>query len=140
MLGFLFFAIAGVAHEVFWTGILDYISGRNIRLIGHSTLWMFPIYGMIFYIVVLVQWLYGDYNWVFRGFMYMGLILIWEYFSGLGIRKLVGKSPWDYSKRTKDGVGNPMKYQLNGLVCLKYAPIWFVEGLFAEWVVLWLFL
>jgi len=119
---------------------LDYISGRNIRLIGHSTLWMFPIYGMIFYIVVLVQWLYGDYNWVFRGFMYMGLILIWEYFSGLGIRKLVGKSPWDYSKRTKDGVGNPMKYQLNGLVCLKYAPIWFVEGLFAEWVVLWFFL
>ena len=133
---FITFAAFGVAHEVIWTS-LDSIKAKNLRLRGRSTLWMFPIYGSILFIIMLVQWLYADYSWWFRGIIYMVLILIWEYISGWTIRKLVGVAPWDYATDNPE-LGSNRKLNINGLVCLEYAPIWFVEGLMAEWFYLFL--
>jgi uncharacterized membrane protein len=137
LLLFIIFSFLGVAHEVIWTS-LDSIKNKNPRLLGRSTLWMFPIYGAILFIIMFVQWLYADYSWVFRGFMYMVLILVWEYISGFTVKKLVGVAPWEYGKKTKDGVGSKKRYNLHGLICLEYAPIWFIEGLIAEWFYLYL--
>ena len=130
LIAFILFAVFGVAHEVFWTALLE---SRNRRLKGRSSLWMFPIYGCILFIVMLVQWLYGVYPWWFRGLMYAALILCWEYISGWLIKRAVGMAPWDYEKETPDGVGSPKRFHLHGLVYLEYAPVWFVEGLIAEW-------
>lgn len=105
---------------------------------GTSTLWMFPIYGCVLFIVLLVQWLYGDYPWWMRGFMYMGLIMVWEYFSGWLVRSLVGVAPWEYAVETEDGMGSPKRWQLGGLICLEYAPLWFILGLIGEWFFLFL--
>ncbi|MBI2125289.1 hypothetical protein HYU08_01915 [Candidatus Woesearchaeota archaeon] len=134
---FLLFAFAGVALEVTRNSSTSF-RDRNPRLIGHSTLWMFPIYGSILFIVMLVQYFYADYSWWFRGFMYTGLILIWEYSSGRFIKKLVGIAPWNYAQETADGIGSPKRFHLHGLVCAEYIPLWFIGGLVAE--ALYLFL
>lgn len=133
---FLLFAVIGVAHEVFWTGLFDSIKTKNSRLKGRSSLWMFPIYGFVFFIVLLVQWIYVGYPWWFRGMMYAFLILLWEYVSGYIVKKLVGVAPWDYSKETPDGVGSKKRFHIHGLVCLEYVPVWFIEGLIIEWLYL----
>jgi len=138
ILYFLLFAVFGVAIEVLFTAILEYGKSRNPRMIGKSTLWMFPICGAVFFIVLLVQAYAGDYPWFFRGFLYMVLITAWEYVSGFTIRKMVGVAPWEYSAETPDGIGSKKKYQIDGLICLEYLPLWFVEGLFAETAFLFL--
>jgi uncharacterized membrane protein len=99
---------------------------------------MFPIYGGIVFMIMFVQWLFGDYPWWWRGLTYMVLVLVYEYIAGWIIRALVGKSPWDYAKETDDGVGSPKKLNFDGLICLEYAPMWFIEGLLAEQLYLWL--
>jgi hypothetical protein len=129
---FLIFSVFGISMEIFWSAFIGYFSSKNPRLMGKSTLWMFPIYGSILFIVTLTSWVYGSYPWWFRGLIYMFLILIWEYFSGLFVRLLVGVSPWDYAKETSDGIGSPKKFNLDGLICLEYAPLWFILGLVAE--------
>ena len=135
---FLFFAFLGVAHEVFWRSILDYKKKKNKRMLGDSSLWMFPIYGTLTFIILFVQTYFGDFPWYLRGLLYTLLIFTWEYISGYIIKKISGISPWDYSKETTDGVGSPKKYHLHGLICLQYAPIWYLEGLLAEWIYLWM--
>jgi len=127
------FAVLGICVEVIWTSLYSFVQTRNPRLIGNTTLWMFPIYGCILFIVMLVHWLYFDYPWWFRGIMYAVLILVWEYISGMFVKLLVGISPWDYSKETDDGAGSPKRFQLHGLICLEYVPLWFIGGLVAEW-------
>ncbi|MCB0367501.1 MAG: hypothetical protein H6624_02535 [Bdellovibrionaceae bacterium] len=133
---FLLFSFGGVAHEVFWTGLIDSIKHKDRRLKGRSSLWMFPIYGAVVFIVMLVQEYFGSSPWWIRGLLYSFLILAWEYVSGFLVRLIAGVAPWDYSQTTEDGVGSPKRFQIHGLVCLEYAPIWFIEGLIAEWVYL----
>ena len=88
---------------------------------------------------MFVHWLFPGYPWWFRGLTYMVLILSWEYLSGFAIKKLVGVAPWDYSTdKTYDGVGSKKRFHIHGLICLEYAPVWFIEGLIAEWVYLFL--
>lgn len=128
---FIIFAVFGVAHEVIWTAILA--KPKNPRLIGRSSLWMFPIYGAVLFIIMFVQFAFSGYPWWARGFAYAILILIWEYISGFTVRMIAGVAPWEYGKETEDGVGSKKKYQLSGLICLDYAPIWYIEGLIAEW-------
>ncbi len=134
---FLFFAFIGVAHEVLWTGILDSKKNKDPRLKGRSSLWMFPVYGGILFIIILVQWLYPSYHWAIRGTIYMTLILAWEFITGTLINR-IAKAPWNYAKHTEDGIGSPKRFNIKGLICLEYAPIWFVEGLLAEWLFLFL--
>ena len=126
---FLIFAIVGVAHEVFWTSILYSIKNKNRLLKGRSSLWMFLIYGGVAFIILFGLWLYSGYPWWLRGLMYMMMIYIWEYSSGFILKKFK-MCPWDYSKTRK--------FNINGLICLEYAPIWFLEGLLAEWVIMFL--
>jgi len=125
---FVFFAVIGVAHEVFWTSIFNYFKTKNLKLVGMSSLWMFPIYGGIVFIVIFVLKFFSGYPWWAKGFIYMFLIFLWEYVSGFILKKTIGVVPWDYSK----GKGSK-RYHLHGLICLEYAPVWFVEGLIAEW-------
>ena len=110
----------GWCIEVFWTG-LNSLLNHDPKLRGFSSLHMFPIYGMAALIAPLSSHLkkYGTFT---RGLIYMLGIFTVEYASGTYLKKR-GRCPWDYSD-------SPL--QINGVIRLDYAPLWFFTGLFYE--------
>jgi hypothetical protein len=42
----LFWGMFGLCFEIFFTAIVDLFSKRNFNLMGHTSLWMFPIYSL----------------------------------------------------------------------------------------------
>ena len=59
--------------------------------------------------------------WV-RGSVYAGGIFLTEYLSGMFLKKR-GICPWDYSHA---------RLNVNGVIRLDYAPVWFLTGLLYE--------
>ena len=112
----------GWCVEILWTGLNSLISGR-FKLIGQSSLWMFPIYGCAALIEPLSK-LYRKCNVFIRGIVYMLHIFFAEFISGTILQKF-GMCPWDYS-------GTP--YNIDGIIRLDYAPLWFGLGLFYEFL------
>lgn len=106
--------------EILWTG-LQAFRLRNLKLIGNSSLWMFPIYGSAAFLTPLMQRLKNAPLFK-RGFIYMLFIYLGEYLSG-ALLKQKNMCPWDYSRTS---------YHYQGLIRLDYAPIWFLVGLFYE--------
>ena len=122
MLSFVTCGILGWGLEIFWTGLGALIHG-DPRLTGRSSLWMFPIYGLAAAIGPVYQRL-KPLNFVFRGLIYMVCIFAVEYVTGSILRSL-HLCPWDYSQAA---------FNINGLIRLDYAPLWFAAGLLFEWV------
>ncbi|MGN0335197.1 MAG: hypothetical protein ACI4DV_06000 [Lachnospiraceae bacterium] len=117
---FIFCGAVGWCLEIFWTGLHSLLSGSG-TLMGHTSLWMFPIYGCAAVISPLSK-LYHRCPSVIRGLIYMLHIFFGEYFFG-SILKKFQICPWDYSAS---------KYQIDGLIRLDYAPVWFTTGLLYE--------
>lgn len=104
------------------------------RLMGKTSLLMFPIYGLgallgpIGYGVD--QWLNTSWDGTLtqkdrimrHGTLYMVLIFTAEYLTGTWL-KTRGMCPWDYSGRNTN---------INGLIRLDFAPLWFATGLLFE--------
>ncbi len=141
---FVIFAVLGIAYEVFWRGVRDAARGRNKTFFGASNLWMFPIFGALVFIIIFVQKYFAFQPWFVRGLLYMLLIYGWEFLSGslLGLFKI---KAWDYSQDVDFchpgqciRVGSKKRFDYKGLVCLEYAPVWFIGGLLAEWLYLFL--
>ncbi len=139
---FLLFAVLGIAYEVLLRGIKNAVWRKTFY--GASNLWSFPIYGAVIFIVIFVQNYFAFQPWFIRGILYMLLIYGWEFVSGslLGLFKI---KAWDYSQNTdfrcQDGcirATNKKKFHFKGLICLEYAPIWFIGGLLLEWLYLFL--
>lgn len=118
---FLIYGLVGWGIEIIWTGFFSAFSGDR-RFIGHTYLWMLPIYGtaVLFEPIhqMIVSW-----PMILRGGIWVVLIYVLEYSSGWLIRTTIGECPWNY--------GN-VKYAVNGLIRLDYAPAWFVAGLVFE--------
>lgn len=112
--------LIGWALEIFWTG-LHAFRVRNLKLIGNSSLWMFPIYGSAAFLTPIMRWMKGE-NIFKRGLVYMSCIFFGEYVSGSLLKKK-NLCPWDYSR-------SPYQYQ--GVIRLDYAPVWFLVGLLYE--------
>lgn len=117
---FLFCGAAGWCLEILWTG-LHAVGKKDYRLMGQSSLWMFPIYGMAACIGPLSRVL-RNCSVLVRGSIYMTGIFAAELGSGAILRHFHA-CPWDYSKI-------PVNYK--GLIRLDYAPVWFAAGLFFE--------
>ena len=117
---FILCGLLGWCLEIFWTGLKS-LQRRQMKLMGHSSIWMFPIYGMAFLLAPLSRRLSGRSIW-FRGCVYTGAIFLTEYVSGSFLKKL-GVCPWDYSHA---------KWNVNGVIRLDYAPVWFLTGLLYE--------
>jgi len=135
---FLLFGVIGISQEVIWRGLTNFQKKDDPTLMGTSSLWMFPIYGSVFFFILLGQTFFPNLNIFLRGLIYMTLILLWEYTTGFVIKKIAGKAPWNYS-REKIKIGRTTeKTNLDGLICFSKAGVWYVESLIAE--ALYLFL
>lgn len=112
--------ITGWCMEVVWTGFMN-IMKRDRKMVGNTSLLMFPIYGMAAVIKPVGNALKGK-NFFVRGVVYTCGIFGMEYLTG-SILKKNGMCPWDYSNS---------KYNVNGLIRFDYAPAWFGAGLLFE--------
>lgn len=92
---------------------------------GHSSLWMFPIYGSAAFLAPLMRRLQKNCIWK-RGLIYMLCIYLGEYISGR-LLKRKDMCPWDYSDC-------PLQYQ--GVIRFDFAPLWFLTGLLFERLIL----
>uniref|UniRef100_UPI003FEDFABA putative ABC transporter permease n=1 Tax=Agathobacter sp. TaxID=2021311 RepID=UPI003FEDFABA len=112
--------LAGWCMEIVFTSFGTFLHG-DPRLLGHTSLWMFPIYGM----AALIDPIYEKIKyWPFllRGCFYAASIMLGEFLSG-SLLRFLGVCPWDYS-------GTP--YNIAGIVRLDYFPFWVVAGLAFE--------
>ncbi|MCH8326119.1 MAG: hypothetical protein IIB83_06125 [Bacteroidetes bacterium] len=63
--------------------------------------------------------------------MFLGFYLL-EFISGYLIKKAVGVSPWNYENYSLKIFGKKYKSNLKGLICLEYAPLWYLGGIIGE--------
>lgn len=112
--------ITGWCLEIMFTGIHSLLV-RDKKLMGQTSLWMFPIYGCAVIFSPMSKILKNR-SVLCRGIHYMLTIFAAEYSFGYILKKL-GRCPWDYSKA---------RFNINGLIRLDFAPCWFGAGLLFE--------
>lgn len=128
--------VTGWCLEVVFTS-MESVMLHDWRLMGKTSLLMFPIYGLGALLGPIGQ---GVDRWIRdgsggvsmqlnrkdriirHGMLYMVLIFTAEYFSGILLRSK-GICPWDYTGRPSN---------INGLIRLDFAPLWFATGLLFE--------
>lgn len=110
----------GWCLEIIWTSLAS-LRRREYKLMGQSSIWMFPIYGMAS-IIRPLSVIFRSLGTFTRGLIYMSGIFSMEYLTGSVLKKR-GVCPWDYSGA---------KLNCNGLIRLDYAPLWFLTGLLYE--------
>lgn len=120
---FVICGIFGWCIEILWTAF-EKFRRRDMKLIGNTSIWMFPIYGMASFLAPLCRFIQNS-NFIVRGFIYMLSIFTAEYTTGYVLNKH-DMCPWNYSKA---------KYNINGLIRLDYAPLWFIIGLVFEQII-----
>lgn len=129
MIRLLLYGLFGWCAEIVWTASYELVAtlaaGRSpdVRLIGHTYLWMLPIYGGGCMLFEVVHGAVAPYPWFVRGVIYMVGCFIVEYVTGWIIMMISGAIPWDYSER---------RWHIHGLIRLDYAPVWFFFGLLLE--------
>ncbi|MCQ2559346.1 MAG: putative ABC transporter permease [Clostridia bacterium] len=119
---FLIYGLLGWSLEIIWTGLMSALDG-DLRFQARTYLWMFPIYGCGVFLEPLHNRI-RSYSWWIRGLIWVAAIWLIEYLTGGLIRLVFGQSPWNYSGQTF--------WQLQGLIRLDMAPLWFATGLFFE--------
>ena len=106
--------------EIIFTA-LHAFRNKEFKLVGQTSIWMFPIYGMAS-IFAPISRLLKNQNTVIRGGIYTCCIFAGAYLSGMLLKKY-DMGPWDYSQA---------KFNIKGLIRLDYAPLWFGAGLLYE--------
>ena len=115
--------LTGWCIEIIFTSLGAFLQG-DLRLIGQTSLWMFPIYGLAAFIKPLYE-VIKKLPLLLRGCIYSFSILICEYISGMLLKKH-HLCPWDYSNSPTN---------INGVIRLDYAALWALAGLLFERIV-----
>ncbi len=118
---FIICGFCGWCMECFWTGLDALRKHKDRTLSCHTSVWMFPIYGMAACLMPICKKMKHR-GALLRGGVYALFIYITEFVTGMALKKY-GACPWDYSKA---------KLNYKGVVRLDYAPVWFLTGLFFE--------
>lgn len=118
---FLKCGLIGCSMEIIFSSLNHFLENGDLRLTGHTSLHMFPIYGMGALLAPIGKQLKGL-NIFLRGGIYTCLIFSTEYLTGRFLKKR-HMCPWDYSQA---------RYNVDGLIRLDYAPAWFLLGLVFE--------
>lgn len=120
--GFFLCGTLGWCLEIIWTS-LNGIKNHDYKLTGRSSLWMFPIYGLAACIRPMSNHLKKKHRcMITRGILYTCGIFATEYTTGYLLKKH-DMCPWDYSEEPTN---------IDGLIRLDYAPVWFATGLLYE--------
>lgn len=117
---FLLCGLTGWCMEILFTA-LDSYRKRELQLIGQTSLWMFPIYGMAAFLKPICS-MVRKFPAGIRALFYSMFIFLGEYVSG-SILKKFKVCPWDYSKA---------KTNIKGVIRLDFAPFWMIAGLIFE--------
>ena len=112
--------LTGWCMEIVFTSAGSLLK-HDTRLIGRTSLWMFPIYGMAAVIAPVFK-LLREKPILLRGSIYALGIFSFEYLSGSLLKKHE-LCPWDYSDA---------KANIDGVIRLDYAPFWMLAGLLFE--------
>lgn len=112
--------LTGWCLEILFTSF-DSFRRRELQLMGRTSLWMFPIYGMAAFFRPFCRLMRNLPAFV-RALFYSCFIFLGEYVSGSILQKHQ-ICPWDYS-------GSPAN--IKGVIRLDYAPFWMVTGLIFE--------
>ena len=117
---FLICGLTGWCMEILFTAF-DSFRRRELKLMGRTSVWMFPIYGMAV-LIGPVHSLIQKFPLLLRGMIYSTGFFFVEFLSGSFLKKR-GLCPWDYSKA---------KSNIRGVIRLDYAPFWMAAGLLFE--------
>ena len=120
---FIFFGFIGLLGEIIFTAGKDAILKKNYQLSGRTSLWMFPLYGLIAFFFPLIAHHVSSFSWWGRGIIYMIVFYIVEYVAGSLLRRF-NACPWQY----------PSRLSIGGRIYLPFAPVWFLAGLSIEWI------
>ncbi|MGN0142379.1 MAG: hypothetical protein ACI4AD_09120 [Roseburia sp.] len=117
---FLICGLTGWCMEILFTSAGSLLR-HDGRMIGQTSVWMFPIYGMAALISPVYHRL-KDKPALLRGSVYTVGIFSFEYLTGSLLKKH-NLCPWDYSRA---------KTNIDGVIRLDYAPFWMAAGLLFE--------
>lgn len=125
ILRFIIYGALGWCGEIVWTATKGKLGGRqrDWKLRGTTSLWMFPIYGLIAPLYEPAHDAVRAWPWPLRGIIYMLGFWAVEYLTGRALKFLIGACPWDYSHA---------RWHVHGLIRLDYGPVWFLAGLGLE--------
>jgi hypothetical protein len=127
---FVAYGVGGWVFEILFTGVKGPRRDGNLRLEGHTYLWMLPVYGSAAYLFEPLHDALRERPWWQRGLAYTTGFFAMEAASGSALQRLTGEVPWDY--RRPRGRRTTAPLNCRGLVRPAYAPAWFVAGLAFE--------
>jgi len=131
VLRFVGYGMFGWSAEIAWTAAYALVAALvqrravDLRLTGRTYLWMFPIYGAGGFAFESAHAAVAAWPLLARGAVYTAGCFAIEYVSGLLLKRLTGRIPWDYSYA---------RWHLHGLIRFDYVPVWFTFGLLLEQV------
>lgn len=113
LLKIFFYGHVGWAIEIWFTSLHNLIFEKDLRAPGRTYLWMLVVYGM-------GGWALGALRtWIDAAWLFIPAMVLFIYFaealSGIVLKKLTGKIPWDYGSA---------RWGIAGLVRIDYAPWW----------------
>jgi len=116
----LIYGAVGVNLEVAFTAI----KAKKPELQGFTQVWVVPIYaaGAMAVEILRKNPQFKNTNVLLRAIAYALIFFSIEYSAGYGIKKMIGKCPWEYTG----------KYSVHGYIKASYFPIWCALGLLAE--------
>ena len=117
---FILCGFAGWCIEVAFTS-LNALRKKDKKLMGQTSAWMFPIYGLASFISVIYPKI-KHWNIALRGILYGCSIMTVEFLSGSLLKRL-GICPWNY-----DGC----RFSIKGLIRMDFLPLWIGAGIFYE--------
>lgn len=117
---FIICGLTGWCIEVAFTSF-GALGKKDKKLMGQTSAWMFPIYGMASAIDLIYPKI-KHWPFVCRGLLYAMGIMTGEYVTG-SILTAFDVCPWSY----KDA-----KYSIKGIVRPDFLPFWMVAGLLFE--------
>ncbi len=112
--------LTGWCMEIIFTA-LDSLRRRDMRLLGQTSLWMFPIYGSACFLSLLYKPL-KKLPALLRGSVYALCIYAGEYLTGHFLDKH-RMCPWNYENS---------RWNIHRIIRLDYFPNWFLTGLLFE--------
>ncbi|XP_067941653.1 transmembrane protein 229B-like [Watersipora subatra] len=117
------YALHGYCAEILFTAAWEFALTTKYTLMGTTSVWTMPIYGISGLVVEEIYFYIKDkLPLPLRCVVYVVWTYFWEFSTGYLLR-IFGACPWDYGEHI---------YNFMGLVCLEYAPLWYVGSIFYD--------